>query len=200
MDEYIKKQLRENEVILWEGRPHKVQIFEKAYMGHLINKWIISVILCALAGAYVLYASGLEYEMKGTVLVTSILLICAIGIAISPILMKGSLEKYYRYYITNERFIAYKASINPHIDWREIGDVKAASIEMIDATHGNIFIGPKNKGAIKGLRMDVRATYSEEYKNRTLPFCSVEHAMDAYDFFPSSIKVEKIKADGKITV
>jgi hypothetical protein len=72
--------------------------------------------------------------------------------------------------------------------------VKEATIQMIDADHGNIYGGPKDNKATKALRMDIRASYSPEYKDSTLPFCSVKGAMEAAEYFPDKIKVQKIKA------
>lgn len=194
MDQFVKEKLREDEEVLWEGRPQNVQLLEKAYKNNLFTRWAMSILAVIVAGAYAVYGIGKEFETSSIVLVCSLIVIGALGSAIAPFFMKGNLEKNYYYFITSQRFIAYKAGLNPRIDWREIDDVKEATIEMIDANTGNIFIGPKNKAAYKNLRIDICPNYNEEYKNQTLPFCSVGHPMDAYDAFPKSIKVERIKA------
>jgi len=199
MDEFMKGQLRPDEEILWTGSPHNVQLFEKTCKPGLLMRWAICLVFVAMAAAYTVYATGMGFEATNILIVCSVVLLCTGAAAVTPVMVTKSLGKSYTYYITNKRFIAYKEGVSPRIDWREIADVAEIAIEMIDKTHGNIYLGGKTKAAVSGLRTDIRSNYSADYKNTTLVFCSIDNAADVYDFFPSGIKVGRIMDEAKKT-
>ena len=74
MEELLKESLREDEKLLWSGRPEAFETLDKTHKSPFIRSGIITaVVTIALCVAYVILAKANDVPLKPAVLVAAII-------------------------------------------------------------------------------------------------------------------------------
>lgn len=193
MDETLKGALREGEKVLWEGRPEKVNLFEKSGASGLIFRWALCGIFVVLALFYWLYyAPSISVAESQARTVSLIVILIAGYIALLPILSLNILRNKIFYAITNERFIAYKAK-SSIVQYREFSDMTEATVVSLPTGMSNLFIGPLTPQIQKRVHDDL-IEYKDEHKMDPLVFASIKNADAALAVMPAHVAVTGGKA------
>ena len=67
MNQILKERLRENEQVVWQGKPEDIKLFEKPFPGRIFTMWAVSVLLLVFTGWYS-FSYGPAKELEPTLL------------------------------------------------------------------------------------------------------------------------------------
>jgi len=136
MEELLKEELKENEKLLWTGKPEAFETMDKVYKPALIKKVIMmTVLVAALAVAYVVLANAKGVDLQAWLLI--LLAACVVGSAVTPFLDAKKLRARTLYAVTDIRIIVVQDTVK---------DVPFAAIEEAvaltdEAGHTSILCG-----------------------------------------------------------
>ena len=104
MEELLKEALREDEKLLWSGRPEAFETLDKTHKSPFIRRGIITaVVTVALCVAYVILVRAKEAPVKPAVLI--IVVACGVFIIVRGLLDASKIRKRTSYAITDKRML-----------------------------------------------------------------------------------------------
>ena len=121
MEELLKESLREEETLLWSGRPEAFETLDKTHKIPFIRKGIIAALVTiAICAAYVIFAQIKNVPLKPAVPV--IVAACGIFVILRGLIDASKLRKRVLYAITDKR-VEYSAISAAKLDRDEDGHV-----------------------------------------------------------------------------
>ena len=190
MNQVLKERLRENEQVVWQGKPEDIKLFEKPFPGRIFTMWAVSVLLLVFTGWYS-FSYGPAKELEPTLLrnVGIFCTVLAAYIAVSPFLAIRKMHNKVAYCITTERFIAYTPnSKSPRFQFREFDDFTEVTVEKLSTGKYNMYIGPISKG-LRGRSRDGVINYNDTMKMDPLVFTSISDPQGACACLPDHITI-----------
>lgn len=141
MEELLKESLREDEKLLWSGRPEAFETLDKTHKSPFIRSGIIAaVVTIALCVAYVILAKAKDVPLKPAVLV--IVAACGIFIIVRGLLDASKIRKRTSYVITDKRLLILTDSARSV----EYSAINVAKLDRDEDGHTSLLCG---EGAIK---------------------------------------------------
>ena len=136
MEELLKESLREDEKLLWSGRPEAFETLDKTHKSPFIRSGIITaVVTIALCVAYVILVRAKEAPLKPAVLV--IVAACGIFIIVRGLLDASKIKKRVLYAITDKRLIILTDSAKSV----EYSAISAAKLDRDEDGHTSLLCG-----------------------------------------------------------
>ncbi|MGM9587200.1 MAG: hypothetical protein ACI3VA_06920 [Candidatus Limivicinus sp.] len=136
MEELLKESLREDEKLLWSGRPEAFETLDKTHKSPFIRSGIIAaVVTIALCVAYVILAKAKDVPLKPAVLV--IVAACGIFIILRGLLDASKIRKRACYAITDKRLIILTDSAKSV----EYSAIIAAKLDRDEDGHTSLLCG-----------------------------------------------------------
>lgn len=136
MEELLKESLREDEKLLWSGRPEAFETLDKTHKSPFIRSGIITaVVTIALCMAYVILAKAKEAPLKPAVLV--IVAACGIFIIVRGLLDASKIRKRTSYVITDKRLLILTDSAKSV----EYSAISASKLDRDEDGHTSLLCG-----------------------------------------------------------
>ena len=136
MEELLKESLREDEKLLWSGRPEAFETLDKTHKSPFIRRGIITaVVTVALCVAYVILVRAKEAPVKPAVLV--IVAACGIFIILRGLLDASKIRKRTSYAITDKRLLILTDSAKSV----EYSAISAAKLDRDEDGHTSLLCG-----------------------------------------------------------
>lgn len=136
MEELLKESLREDEKLLWSGRPEAFETLDKTHKSPFIRRGIITaVVTVALCVAYVILVRAKEAPVKPAVLV--IVAACGIFIILRGLLDASKIRKRACYAITDKRLIILTDSAKSV----EYSAINVAKLDRDEDGHTSLLCG-----------------------------------------------------------
>lgn len=136
MEELLKESLREDEKLLWSGRPEAFETLDKTHKSPFIRSGIIAaVVTIALCVAYVILAKAKDVPLKPAVLV--IVAACGIFIILRGLNDASKIKKRACYAITDKRLIILTDSAKSV----EYSAISAAKLDRDEDGHTSLLCG-----------------------------------------------------------
>ena len=136
MEELLKEALREDEKLLWSGRPEAFETLDKTHKSPFIRSGIITaVVTIALCVAYVILAKANDVPLKPAVLV--IVAACGIFIIVRGLLDASKIKKRVLYAITDKRLIILTDSAKSV----EYSAINVAKLDRDEDGHTSLLCG-----------------------------------------------------------
>ena len=136
MEELLKESLREDEKLLWSGRPEAFETLDKTHKSPFIRRGIITaVVTIALCVAYVILVRAKEAPVKPAVLV--IVAACGIFIILRGLLDASKIRKRTSYAITDKRLLILTDSAKSV----EYSAISAAKLDRDEDGHTSLLCG-----------------------------------------------------------
>ena len=136
MEELLKEALREDEKLLWSGRPEAFETLDKTHKSPFIRSGIIAaVVTIALCVAYVILAKAKDVPLKPAVLV--IVAACGIFIILRGLNDASKIKKRVLYAITDKRLIILTDSAKSV----EYSAISAAKLDRDEDGHTSLLCG-----------------------------------------------------------
>ena len=125
MEELLKESLREEETLLWSGRPEAFETLDKTHKVPFIRKGIIAALVTiAICAAYVIFAQIKNVPLKPAVPV--IVAACGIFVILRGLIDASKLRKRVLYAITDKRLIIQTDS-DKSVEYSAISAAKLSS-------------------------------------------------------------------------
>lgn len=136
MEELLKESLREEETLLWSGRPEAFETLDKTHKVPFIRKGIIAALVTiAICAAYVIFAQIKNVPLKPAVLV--IVAACGIFVILRGLIDASKLRKRVLYAITDKRLIIQTDSEKSV----EYSAISAAKLDRDEDGHVSLLCG-----------------------------------------------------------
>lgn len=136
MEELLKESLREDEKLLWSGRPEAFETLDKTHKSPFIRRGIITaVVTVALCVAYVILVRAKEAPVKPAVLI--IVVACGVFIIVRGLLDASKIRKRTSYAITDKRLIILTDSAKSV----EYSAISAAKLDRDEDGHTSLLCG-----------------------------------------------------------
>lgn len=138
MEEYLKKELGEDEKLLWSGRPEPFETLDKTNKKAIIVKAVVTgIVVVALCLAYILYASGSGAGVKIGVPVVVVLI--GVFVALRPLIDAAKVRKSVMYAVTDKRLLIVSDCVRS-VEYSSINEVRFSTDED---GHNTLLCGEK---------------------------------------------------------
>lgn len=185
MEQYVKNNLQNGEMILWSGTPSNVKLLEAPYTLGIILRWILAAVLAAFAIWYQFYSTTVGISSRQALLFGAAMLICAAYLALDPIRVCSRLKKKTLYCITNQRVIACYRARSMRLKFRTLDELDETSMELLSTGCGTLYFGAVSKRAPKLARVQYSMNQQlERDEQMPLVFYSVKDPEIAYSTVP----------------
>lgn len=184
--------LRNDETILWEGRPSDISLLEAPYTFKVMICWVVSGLLIVFGCWYLSISSvGASSPQIDHWIIGCIAIVVGIYLLCIPFVSINRLKNKTHYYITNQRFVAYcDNGSTMTCTYRELTNMTEITIETIGKNRYNIYIGTMDK-KLRSHTRDPISNYMEEQKMLPLSFHSVSNAYNCTDVLPDYISIHR---------
>ena len=185
---YISAELKEEEEVLWAGRPEGVKLLEMPFGTAIIVRWAICLVILAvfLWYRFIFFPTSAAQSVNANVVLV-VGVVIALFVALMPIMDIRKLNKKCYYYITNLRAISLTTGSSGKLKDKLYSDVSEISYDLIvdeSAERGIVFVGKKLKNSFKKARTSALTPPTDEDKARPLVFYSVPTPGELMDIFP----------------
>lgn len=141
MEELLKESLREDEKLLWSGRPEAFETLDKTHKSPFIRSGsITAVVTIVLCVAYVILAKSKGAPLKPSVLV--VMAACGVFIILHGLFDASKIRKRAAYVITDKRLLILTDSARAV----EYSSINVAKLDRDEDGHTSLLCG---KDAIK---------------------------------------------------
>ena len=136
MEELLKESLREEEKLLWSGRPEAFETLDKTHKIPFIRKGIITAIVTiAICAGYVILAGAQDAPLKPGVL--AVVAACGVFLIVRGLLDASKIRKRMQYAITDKRLIILTDSDKSV----EYSAISAAKLDRDEDGHVSLLCG-----------------------------------------------------------
>ncbi len=188
MTKFLDQVLRQDETVLWEGAPSRVEVIEPGNKLALILRWCGCTAFAALAIFYwaVLAPSFGIPPLRGACISLVTLAVC-FAVAVTPVLNARQLPKVIRFAVTDRRLLVCNGKKQAYT-YRTLNDFTSATVERLPNGTFHVFFGPVAHG-VRRRTHDTVLVYTESYRFDPLVFSCLEEVDSLLAVLPDYIQV-----------